>query len=78
METEFKVGDKVRIISSNNDSQNCVGEIGTISEVDTIKRKTLLVMFRVKVPGRSNMANWHDASEVELIPIKNKQYGTDF
>ena len=72
METIFKIGDKVRIISSNNNSQNCVGETGTISEIEQVGRGANIIQFRVKVPGRSNIANWHDANEVELIESKSE------
>lgn len=70
MEIVFNIGDKVRIISSNNNSQNCVGEQGFITEIDKINYKTNLIWFRVKVHGRSNIANWHEKGEVELIESK--------
>lgn len=67
METVFKKGDKVRVISSNNNSQNCVGEIGIIREIEQIGRDKNNIQFRVQVSGRSNIANWHDLTEVELV-----------
>jgi len=67
METIFKKGDKVRVISSNNNSQNCIGEIGIIREIEQVGRNQNNIQFRVQVSGRSNIANWHDTTEVELV-----------
>jgi hypothetical protein len=67
MKTVFKKGDKVRITSSNNNSQNCIGEIGIIREIEQVGRDQNNIQFRVQVFGRSNMANWHDTTEVELV-----------
>ena len=64
----FQNGDKVRVISSSNNSQNEIGEIGIIKNIEPVFiRGEKTFQFRVHVKGRSNIANWHDTSEVELI-----------
>jgi hypothetical protein len=57
----MEIGDRVKIISSGNDSVNEVGDKGIITEIDTDRT------FRVFVEGKENSANWHDDKEVILI-----------
>jgi len=65
----MKKGDKVRIISSDNGSHNCPGDIGLIREVDIIKGSNV---FRVHVKKRQNIANWHAEHELELLTFKSE------
>jgi hypothetical protein len=67
---KYKVGDKVKIISSENGSINKVDDIGTIAEYDLDENDRL--DYRVLVEGRThvgteNIANWHTEDEIELI-----------
>lgn len=56
-----EVGDRVKIISSENFSVNEVGDKGIITEIHTDGT------FRVFVEGKENYGNWHDDTEVILI-----------
>jgi hypothetical protein len=57
----IEIGDRVKIISSENSSVNEVGDKGIITEIDTDGT------FRVFVEGKENRVNWHDDTEVILI-----------
>jgi hypothetical protein len=57
----MEIGDRVKIISSDQGSVNEVGDKGIITEIDTDGT------FRVLVEGRENWGNWHDDKEVMLI-----------
>jgi hypothetical protein len=67
----MKVGDKVRIIGSENGSINKVNDIGIITEYELDEHDGL--DYRVFVEGRTgelrieNIANWHTEAELELI-----------
>ena len=68
---KYKVGDKVRIIGSENGSINKVNDIGIITEYELDEHDGL--DYRVFVEGRTgelrieNIANWHTEAELELI-----------
>jgi transcription antitermination factor NusG len=62
----FKVGDEVRVIESDHDSVNNVGDVGTITEVDDEMDKNGL-QYRVQVTGKPTYANWHTRKELEII-----------
>ena len=59
---DLKVGDKVLITGNETGSENKIGEIGVISEIDE-KIKN----FRVNVKGRKPFANWTIHIDVKLI-----------
>ena len=67
----MKVGDKVRIIGSENGSINKVNDIGIITEYELDEYDGL--DYRVFVEGRTgelrieNIANWHIEAELEII-----------
>jgi hypothetical protein len=67
----MKVGDKVRIIGSENGSINKVNDIGIITEYELDEYDGL--DYRVFVEGRTgelrieNIANWHTEAELEII-----------
>jgi len=63
--TEFKVGDKVRLISNNSDSLNKVGDVGIITELTNID-------CRVEVEGGFDYANWSPFDALELVETKTK------
>jgi hypothetical protein len=72
---EFKVGDKVKIISSENNSINKVGDVGIIVEYDLdlhdgLDYKVLVDGRKVTLTGQENTANWHKETELELIQEK--------
>ena len=60
---EFKVGDTVKILSSEGASRNPVGSTGIITEIDTDKT------CRVIVKGFTdeNIVNWHDFDKLMLV-----------
>ena len=58
--TEFKVGDKVRLISNNSDSINRVGDVGIITELTEVD-------CRVGVEGGFDYANWSSFGDLELV-----------
>jgi|LakMenE01Jun11ns_1017448.scaffolds.fasta_scaffold9206754_3 hypothetical protein len=67
---KYKVGDKVKIVSSTHGSINKAGDVGTIVEYDLDENDRL--DYRVLVEGRThvgteNTANWHTEDEIELI-----------
>jgi hypothetical protein len=63
--TEFKVGDKVRLISNNSDSINRVGDVGIITELTEID-------CRVVVNGGFDYANWSPFDALELVEIEDQ------
>jgi hypothetical protein len=67
----MKVGDKVRIIESENGSINKVDDIGIIVEYDLDENNRLdyrvLVAGRTNGCGTENIANWHTEDELEVI-----------
>lgn len=58
----FKLGDKVKVIKSENHSVNKVNDIGIITQIEEGDRLDI----RVQVEGRENEGNWH-SSKSELI-----------
>jgi hypothetical protein len=68
---KFKIGDKVRIVTTDNSSINRLGDIGIISEIDK-KPYEDEIEYRVYVKGRTyngkeNIANWQWEADLELI-----------
>ena len=63
--TEFKVWDKVRLISNNSDSINKVGDVGIITELTNID-------CRVEVEGGFDYANWSPFDALELVEIEDQ------
>ena len=57
----MKNGDKVRIIDKGS-SRNKVGDIGIVACYNNHDDS-----FRVEVPGRYTIVNWHSHNQVELI-----------
>jgi len=68
---KFNVGNKVKIVSSENGSINEVGDVGVIVEYDLDERDGLdykvIVKGRIDENGMENTANWHTETELELI-----------
>jgi hypothetical protein len=62
----FKLGDEVRVIGSEFDSVNEVGDVGIIMEANPGTDKDGLD-YRVRVEGRATFANWHTGEELEII-----------
>jgi preprotein translocase subunit YajC len=65
---EFKVGDRVKILSNLCGSVNKVGEVGIITEVDG-------PLSKVFVQGNGDDINWSSRTEIELTdePLSNTQ-----
>ena len=66
---EFKLGDTVKIIGSEYNSVNHVGDVGIIMQITENDRNGL--DYRVHVLGRTfdgveNIVNWHTKSEIKL------------
>lgn len=59
---EYEVGDVVRVLEDEKFGVNRKGDIGVVSELFGTSN-----IFRVHVAARGNNANWHTASDVELI-----------
>jgi len=59
--TEFKIGDKVKIIENTNGSANNIGDVAVITEVDSLR-----YVVRVKVQGGKKWDNWSRMNEIEL------------
>jgi hypothetical protein len=57
---EFKLGDKVKLISNNSNSINKVGYVGIIVELTEID-------CRVQVEGGFDYANWSPFRDLELV-----------
>lgn len=64
MSVQFKNGDRVRVTKETS-SRNSVGDIGIVDDIDYGSSKP---SFRVNVPGRDNIGNWHSENSVELLP----------
>lgn len=62
--SEFKVGDKVELISNNYRSFNSTGDIGTITEVDN---EDGLGLARVEADGGIFNANWSAFDDLKLV-----------
>jgi hypothetical protein len=62
---KFNVGNKVKIVSSENGSTNEAGDVGIIIEYDLDEKDGL--DYRVIVDGRLKTMNWHSETELELI-----------
>jgi hypothetical protein len=62
---KFEVGNKVKIVSSENGSTNEAGDVGIIIEYDLDEKDGL--DYRVIVDGRLKTMNWHSETELELI-----------
>jgi hypothetical protein len=68
---KFKVGNKVKIVSSENGSINKVDDTGIITEYELDEHDGL--DYRVFVEGRTgelrieNIANWHTEGELEIV-----------
>ena len=64
MKTDYKVGDRVKIIDAEggelNGSFNKVGDIGYVANFEDD-------LYRVQVVGRENYSNWQRAQEMELL-----------
>ena len=60
---EFKVGDRVEIVSNASNSKNPIGRVGVITFIDRDGD------IRVMVEGYTdnNMVNWQIPSELELV-----------
>jgi hypothetical protein len=65
MERKFKLNDEVLIVGNFNGSQNQIGNIGRVVEVEPDHYPGDLV-YRVLVPGRSETENWHAEQDLEL------------
>jgi len=68
---KFEVGNKVKIVSSENGSINEVGDIGVIVGYELDERDGLdykvIVKGRTNEFGMENTANWHTETELEII-----------
>ena len=62
---KFNVGNKVKIVSSENGSTNEAGDVGIIIEYDLYEKDGL--DYRVIVDRRLKTMNWHSETELELI-----------
>ena len=59
--SKFKVGDMVKIIGNQNNSENKVGDIGIITEGNPN------LLARVRVAGREDECNWTHPKDMELF-----------
>lgn len=59
--TKFKLDDVVKITGNASGSNNSVGDIGIITEVDES-----VPDYRVTVEGKENNASWTNEEELEL------------
>jgi len=64
---EYEIGDIVKIVKNESFSQNLIGEIGKIDEINY----SYVTPYRVHVPGNPNNGNWHYPGDLEL---NNKTY----
>jgi len=71
MKTQFKIGDKVKILNNSN-SLNPAGSKGKISEIDEFDPKQITIIVIVKGISDNNQQNWHVPEDLKLIEPKNK------
>ena len=57
----FKIKDRVRILSNDCGSRNEIGDIGIITEISYVSA------IKVTVEGRPTSANWSHRDELELV-----------
>jgi hypothetical protein len=62
---ELKIGDKVKITGNKHESNNEVGDIGIITEIDVFESGIL--GYKVTVDEQYNFGNWHPIDEIEII-----------
>lgn len=62
--SKFKVGDKVRIVGDTSNSNNDVGDVGVVSEIEDGPKG---VWFRVYVDGTDDGGNWSYSRDIELV-----------
>lgn len=56
----IKVGDMVRIVSDDNGSENSIGDVGVVTEIDACEA-------RVTVDGGPSLVNWSRLDELEPV-----------
>lgn len=62
----FKLGDKVKLISNDSDSYNEVGDVGIIVELTEVD-------CRVQVKGGFDYANWSYFGDLKLVETEDKE-----